>query len=85
MKKNERKEPEFTNVYVKNLDLDFTEFLLKEKFSEYGNVTSAVIMKNADGKSKGFGFVNFETPDSAKKAIEALNGAVIGKHNIISS
>ncbi|KAI7727139.1 hypothetical protein M8C21_020164 [Ambrosia artemisiifolia] len=78
MKKSERKEPEFTNVYVKNLDLDFTENLLKEKFSEYGNVTSAVIMKDSDGGSRGFGFVNFESPDSAKKAIEALNGAVIG-------
>ncbi|KAI3763344.1 hypothetical protein L1987_53798 [Smallanthus sonchifolius] len=78
LKKSERKEPEFTNVYVKNLDLDFTENLLKEKFSEYGNVTSVVIMKDADGGSRGFGFVNFESPDSAKKAIEALNGAVIG-------
>ncbi|XP_071685633.1 polyadenylate-binding protein 6-like [Rutidosis leptorrhynchoides] len=78
LKKSERKEPEFTNLYVKNLDSDFTEDLLKDKFSEYGNVTSAVIMKDADGKSKGFGFVNFDSPDSAKMAIEALNGAIIG-------
>ncbi|XP_076902008.1 polyadenylate-binding protein 2-like, partial [Bidens hawaiensis] len=78
MKKSERKEPKFTNVYVKNLDLDITENLLKEKFSEYGNVTSAVIMKDANGGSKRFGFVNFESPHSAKKAIEGLNGAVIG-------
>ncbi|KAL8260813.1 hypothetical protein R6Q59_024862 [Mikania micrantha] len=78
LRKSERKEPEFTNVYVKNLELDFTENLLKEKFSEYGNVTSAVIMKDAEGVSRGFGFVNFESPDCAKKAIEALNGAVIG-------
>ncbi|KAK9066102.1 hypothetical protein SSX86_015504 [Deinandra increscens subsp. villosa] len=78
LKKSERKEPEFTNIYVKNLELDFTENLLKEKFSEYGNVTSAVIMKDADGKSRGFGFVNYESPGSAKRAIEALNGAVIG-------
>lgn len=79
LKKSERKEPEFTNLYVKNLDSDFTEDLLKDKFSEYGNVTSAVIMKDADGKSKGFGFVNFESPESAKMAIEALNGAIVGK------
>ncbi|KAJ9559695.1 hypothetical protein OSB04_004855 [Centaurea solstitialis] len=77
-KKSERNESGFTNVYVKNLDHDFTENLLREKFSEHGNVTSAVIMNDADGKSRGFGFVNFESHDSARKAIEALNGSVIG-------
>ncbi|KAF5816929.1 putative RNA recognition motif domain, nucleotide-binding alpha-beta plait domain superfamily [Helianthus annuus] len=82
MRKSERKEPEFTNVYVKNLESDFTENQLKDKFSEYGNVTSVVIMKDADGGSRGFGFVNFESPDSAKKAIEALNGAIIGSKEL---
>jgi polyadenylate-binding protein len=28
---------------------------------------------NEEGKSKGFGFVNFENAESAKKAVEALN------------
>ncbi|KAL7616563.1 hypothetical protein Lser_V15G01389 [Lactuca serriola] len=82
LKKSERKEPEFTNVYVKNLESDFTESLLREKFSEYGNVTSAVIMSDADGKSRGFGFVNFESHNSAKKAIEALNGVIIGSKEL---
>lgn len=78
LKKSQRNEPKFTNVYVKNLDPDFTEDLLKEKFSEHGKVTSAVIMNDSDGKSRGFGFVNFESHDSAKNAIEALNGSVFG-------
>ncbi|KAI3496771.1 hypothetical protein L1887_39146 [Cichorium endivia] len=47
-------EPEFTNVYEKNLDSDFTQI---ETFSENGNVTSAVIMSDADAE-RGFGFVN---------------------------
>ncbi|KAL4583772.1 hypothetical protein LXL04_008355 [Taraxacum kok-saghyz] len=78
LKKSERKEPQFTNVYVKNLDENFTESSLIEKFSKYGKVTSAAIMNDDKGKSKGFGFVNFESHDNAKIAIEALNGAVIG-------
>ncbi|XP_023756172.1 polyadenylate-binding protein 6 [Lactuca sativa] len=78
LKKSERKKPQFTNVYVKNLDENFTESSLIEKFSTYGKVTSAVIMNDKEGKSKGFGFVNFESHDNAKIAIEALNGEVIG-------
>ena len=82
VKKSERKEAseetKFTNVYVKNLGEDFTEDLLREKFSEFGKVGTVFIMKDGDGKSRGFGFVNFELPDDAKKAVEALNGAMLG-------
>ncbi|GJX28466.1 RNA recognition motif domain, eukaryote, nucleotide-binding alpha-beta plait domain protein [Tanacetum coccineum] len=78
LNKSERKEAQFTNVYVKNLDVDFTESSLIEKFSEYGKVTSAVIVNDAEGKSRGFGFVNFESHENAKKAIKALNDAEIG-------
>lgn len=35
--------------------------------------------KGNEGKSRGFGFVNFEDHDSAVKAIEALNGNVSSK------
>lgn len=82
VKKTERKEApvesKFTNVYVKNLGEDLTEDLLREKFSEFGKVGAVVIMKDRDWKSRGFGFVNFDSPDDAKKAVEALNGAMLG-------
>ncbi|XP_010447143.1 PREDICTED: polyadenylate-binding protein 2 [Camelina sativa] len=64
----------FTNVYVKNLGENTTDDDLKTAFAEYGKITSAVVMKDGDGKSKGFGFVNFENADDAAKAVEALNG-----------
>ncbi|PQQ05871.1 polyadenylate-binding protein 4-like isoform X1 [Prunus yedoensis var. nudiflora] len=80
VKKSERLS-EFTNLYVKNLDEDVTEDLLEEKFSLYGRVDSLAIMKDANRKSRGFGFVNFESQEEAKKAIEAMNGALLGtKH-----
>ena len=37
-------------------------------------VTSTVIMTDEGGKSKGFGFVNFDNPETAHRAVEALNG-----------
>ncbi|KAJ4714835.1 Polyadenylate-binding protein [Melia azedarach] len=64
----------FNNVYVKNLSESTTEDDLKKVFAEYGNITSAVVMRDADGKSKCFGFVNFEEPDDAARAVEGLNG-----------
>ncbi|KAH9695439.1 hypothetical protein WN944_028768 [Citrus x changshan-huyou] len=64
----------FTNVYVKNLSESTTEEDLQKSFGEYGTITSAVVMRDGDGKSKCFGFVNFENSDDAARAVEALNG-----------
>ncbi|GJY15698.1 putative ribonuclease H-like domain-containing protein [Tanacetum coccineum] len=41
------------------------------------SVTSVVVMRDADGNSKGFGFVNFENVKDAAKAVDALNGQKI--------
>ncbi|XP_009606598.1 polyadenylate-binding protein 2-like isoform X1 [Nicotiana tomentosiformis] len=64
----------FQNVYVKNLSESTTDDELKKVFGEFGNITSAVVMRDADGKSKCFGFINFETAEDAAKAVESLNG-----------
>ncbi|KAI3522170.1 hypothetical protein L1887_11652 [Cichorium endivia] len=64
----------FNNVYVKNLPESTTDEDLKKTFGEYGTITSAVVMRDGDGKSKCFGFVNFENADDAANAVEGLNG-----------
>lgn len=64
----------FNNVYVKNLSESATDEDLKRIFGEYGTITSAVVMRDAEGKSKCFGFVNYENSDDAAKAVEVLNG-----------
>ncbi|KAL2504257.1 Polyadenylate-binding protein 8 [Abeliophyllum distichum] len=68
----------FNNVYVKNLAESTTDDDLKKTFGEYGAITSAVVMRDSDGKSKCFGFVNFENADDAAQAVEALNGQKFG-------
>lgn len=67
-------ETKFTNVYVKNLDEGVSSDQLKQMFGEHGTITNAAIMSDENGKSKGFGFVNFETAEGAKAAVDALNG-----------
>eukprot|EP00271_Cylindrocystis_brebissonii_P012805 TRINITY_DN32308_c0_g1_i1.p1 TRINITY_DN32308_c0_g1~~TRINITY_DN32308_c0_g1_i1.p1 ORF type:complete len:699 (+),score=142.99 TRINITY_DN32308_c0_g1_i1:355-2451(+) len=64
----------FSNVYVKNLGDSVTEEELQRVFGAYGEISSTVVMRDPDGKSKGFGFVNFENADDAMRATEALNG-----------
>ncbi|CCH61913.1 hypothetical protein TBLA_0F03780 [Henningerozyma blattae CBS 6284] len=63
----------FTNVYVKNLDLEATEEDFENLFKPYGTITSVALEKDAEGKSRGFGFVDFENHEDAVKAVEALN------------
>ena len=50
-----------------------SEEKLREKFAEHGAVTSCVVMKDEEGKSKGFGFVCFESPEGAAAAVEKLD------------
>ncbi|KAK6160787.1 hypothetical protein DH2020_004168 [Rehmannia glutinosa] len=69
--------PIFKNVYVKNLSESTTDENLKKIFEKFGRITSAVVMKDANGKSRCFGFVNFENSDSAASAVESLNGSSI--------
>lgn len=64
----------FNNVFVKNLAESTTEDHLTKKFGEFGKITSTVVMRADDGKSKCFGFVNFENPDDAAQAVIKLNG-----------
>jgi len=70
----------YTNLYIKNLEPEFTDDLLGAKFSEFGKVLSAAVMKDGLGKSRGFGFVTFELMEQAMEAMEALNGSVLGKN-----
>lgn len=63
----------FTNLYVKNMDTEMTEEQFFDLFKPYGNVTSAVLSVDEEGKSKGFGFVNFESHEQAQRAVDALH------------
>ncbi|KAK1354720.1 hypothetical protein POM88_047976 [Heracleum sosnowskyi] len=67
----------FTNVYVKNLPDTVSDEEFRNMFEKFGLITSAVVMKDADGKSRCFGFVNFQNFDNAAERIsrfEKLKG-----------
>ena len=51
---------------------------LQEMFQTFGDVLSCKVVTSDDGKSRGYGFVQFESEASAKAAIEKLNGLADG-------
>jgi len=67
----------FTNVFVKNFGDLLNDDQLKELFNQFGDISSAVVAKHPDGKSKGFGFCNFVQAESADRAVNEMNGYLI--------
>jgi cold-inducible RNA-binding protein len=62
-------------LYVGGISYNTTEEGLNGYFAQAGAVTSATIIKDKmTGRSKGFGFVEFENDADADKAIEMFNG-----------
>ena len=71
------------NIYCGNLPYNVVEEDLKEIFEDYGNVSSVkIIADKLTGRSKGFGFVEMDNDDEARKAIEELNNAELSGRNI---
>merc|ERR1719266_1502260 len=64
------------NLYVKNLDDTIDDERLRTEFTPFGTITSAKVMCE-EGRSKGFGFVCFSSPEEATKAVTEMNGRII--------
>ena len=60
-------------LYVGNLDYSTSDEELKELFSAYGEVENVKIIKTAEGKPRGFAFVEMVAEDSAENAAKNLN------------
>ncbi|XP_029650094.1 polyadenylate-binding protein 4-like [Octopus sinensis] len=64
------------NLYVKNLDDAIDDERLRKEFSQFGTITSARVMTE-NGRSRGFGFVCFSSPEEATKAVTEMNGRIL--------
>jgi len=66
-------------VYIGNLAYEVAEGDIASALEEAGLTAKSisVIMDRQTGRSKGFGFAEFETKEAAEKAIESLNGKEI--------
>lgn len=64
------------NLYIKNLDDCIDDERLRKEFAPYGTITSAKVMME-DSRSKGFGFVCFNLPEEATRAVTEMNGRIL--------
>lgn len=72
------------NVFVKYLPPDLTEEKFRALFNDFGTIVSSKIMiDQSTGKSLGYGFVRFETPQDAQVAIERMDGTKISNKRLL--
>jgi RNA recognition motif-containing protein len=73
-------------LYVGGLPYQTTEHDLIDLFEQVGQVTEATVITDRDtGRSKGFGFVEMGDEQTARTAIERLNGTLLGDRTITVS
>ena len=73
-----------SKLYVGGLPYSTTDDELKDIFTPFGTVESAVIINDKmSGRSKGFGFVEMSNKDEADAAIKSLDGSDVGGRKIV--
>lgn len=64
-------------LFVGSLPYEVDDMALKELFGDFEVLTAKVVYDRDSGRSRGFGFVEIRSPDKAKEAIQALDGASV--------
>lgn len=67
-----------TELFVSRLSFYTKRDEFKKMFSQFGNVKEArLIMDSKTGRTKGYGFVTFETEAEAQNAIKVFHGKIV--------
>jgi len=72
-------------LFVGSLPWSINNDTLKELFASYGEISEAIVITDRNtGRSKGFGFVTFMTPESAQNALEMNGKEVEGRPIVVN-
>ncbi|UCF46053.1 MAG: RNA-binding protein [Myxococcales bacterium] len=70
-------------LFVGSLSWNTTSDQLRNAFAACGEVTEVKVVMNRDtGRSRGFGFVTYESEQGAARAIETLDGSTLDGRSI---
>ncbi|XP_073225165.1 polyadenylate-binding protein RBP47C'-like [Cicer arietinum] len=66
-------------IFVGDLAVDVTDYLLQETFrARYNSVKGAkVVIDRLTGRSKGYGFIEFNSRATAERVLQTYNGAIM--------
>jgi polyadenylate-binding protein len=70
------------NIFIKNLDEMIDNKALHDTFAAFGNVLSCKVATDEHGRSKGYGFVHYDTAEAADSAIKAVNGMLLNDKKV---
>jgi len=74
---------DYTNLLVNYLPPDMDTSLLRNLFTPYGTIESCkVVLDHVSGRSKGYGFVKYQTAAEGKNAQKALHQFLIGRKKL---
>ncbi len=80
---NEKSNDMSRKLFVGSLSWNTTSDELRNAFAACGEVTEAKVVMNRDtGRSRGFGFVTYESEQAAARAIETLDGSTLDGRSI---
>lgn len=70
-------------IYIKNLPYSVTWQQLKDVFADFGEISRVDIPTDSNSRSKGYGFIMFQTDEQAKKAIDGMSNAEFNGRKIL--
>lgn len=74
----------FKTVFIARLDYETDEVELQKEFSKFGEVERLRIVRDKDGKSKGYAFVTFTSEHSARAASKEASGMKLRGRSILT-
>jgi RNA recognition motif-containing protein len=81
----ENRAPKFLGdmkLYVGNISFNSREQDIYELFSQVGIVGDVALIRDEEGKNRGFGFITMRTKEDGDKAIAVLDGSEVNGRNI---
>ena len=73
----QRKYTDNSNVFVNKIPLDMNAKGLLDIFKRFGDVIKCKVVRDSEGKSKGYGFVLYKSSKVAKRAVEMCQNVQI--------
>ncbi len=62
-------------IRIDNLPLNIDRYLLEKAFRDFGRIDYCRVVEDDHGESKGYGFIDFASKDSAINAVKRMDRA----------